>query len=95
MKLDYFKAICQMAVHGAQNLPDESAGSVPELYPSYEWLVKNNITVKKAQIIFRYGDRLYQTVKKIRNSTGRTFRAKMVVNILQKSMRRREAHEKI
>lgn len=63
MKLDYFKAICQMAVHGAQNLPDESAGSVPELYPSYEWLVKNNITVKKAQIIFRYGDRLYQTVK--------------------------------
>ena len=52
-----------MAVHGAQNLPDETAGTVPELYPSYEWLVKNNVMVKKAQIIFRYRDKLYRTVK--------------------------------
>ena len=64
MKPEYFKAICKLAVHGAQNLPDETAGSVPELYPSYEWLVENNITVKKkSQIIFRYGDKLYRTVK--------------------------------
>lgn len=66
MKPDYFKAICQMAAHGAQNLSDETAGTVPELYPSYEWLVKNNITVKKARIIFRYGDKLYRN---IRNNT--------------------------
>ena len=66
MKAEYFKAICQMAVHGAQNLPDETAGTVLELYPSYEWLVKNNITVKKARIIFRYGDKLYRN---IRNNT--------------------------
>ena len=52
MKLPYFKAICQMAVHGAQNLPDETAGTVPELYPEYEWLVENNVTVKKSRIIF-------------------------------------------
>ena len=52
-----------MAVHGAQNLPDETAGTVPELYPSYEWLVENNVRVKKAQMIFRYGDKLYRTVK--------------------------------
>ena len=63
MKPEYFKAICQMAVHGAQNLSDETAGTVPELYPSYEWLVENNVRVKKAQIIFRYGDKLYRTVK--------------------------------
>lgn len=63
MKAEYFKAICQMAVHGAQNLPDETAGTVPELYPEYERLVENNVTVKKAQIIFRYGDKLYRTVK--------------------------------
>ena len=63
MKAEYFKAICQMVVHGAQNLPDETAASVPELYPSYEWLVQNNVTVKKVQIIFRYGDKLYRTVK--------------------------------
>lgn len=63
MKAEYFKAICQMAVHGAQNLPGETAASVPELYPSYEWLVQNNVTVKKVQIIFRYGDKLYRTVK--------------------------------
>jgi len=63
VKPEYFKAICKLAVHGAQNLPDETAGSVPELYPSYEWLVENNITVKKAQIIFRYGGRLFRTVK--------------------------------
>ena len=63
MKAEYFKAICQMAVHGAQNLPDETAASVPELYLSYEWLVENNVRVKKAQIIFRYGDKLYRTVK--------------------------------
>lgn len=48
MKLPYFKAICQMAVNGAQ---------------TYEWLVENNVTVKKSQIIFRYGDKLYRTVK--------------------------------
>ena len=52
-----------MAVHGAQNLPDETAGTVPELYPEYEWLVENNVRVKKVQIIFRYGDKLYRTVK--------------------------------
>ena len=63
MKAEYFKAICQIAVHGAQNLPGETAASVPELYPSYEWLVQNNVTVKKSQIIFRYGDKLYRTVK--------------------------------
>ena len=63
MKPDYFKTICQMAVHGAQNLPDETAGTVPELYPEYEWLVENNVKVKKSQIIFRYGDKLYRTVK--------------------------------
>ena len=63
MKPEYFKAICKLAVHGAQNLPDETAGSMPELYPSYEWLVENNIAVKKAQIIFRYGGRLFRTVK--------------------------------
>lgn len=43
MKAEYFKAICQMAVHGAQNLPDETAASVPELYPSYEWLVQKTV----------------------------------------------------
>ena len=63
MKPEYFKAICKLAVHGAQNLPDETAGSVPELYPAYEWLVENNITVKKAKLIFHYGDKLYRTVK--------------------------------
>ena len=63
MKPDYFKAICQMAVHGAQNLPDETAETVSELYPDYEWLVQSNVTVKKAQLIFRYGDKLYRTVK--------------------------------
>ena len=56
MKAEYFKAICQMAVHGAQNLPDE-------LYPEYEWLVEHNIRVKKTEMIFRYGDKLYRTVK--------------------------------
>ena len=63
MKAEYFKAICRMAVHGAQNLPDETAASVPDLYPSYEWLVENNIRVKKTEMIFRYGDKLYRTVK--------------------------------
>ena len=63
MKPEYFKAICKLAVHGAQNLPDETAGTVPELYPDYEWLVQSNVRVKKAQLIFRYGDKLYRTVK--------------------------------
>ena len=63
MKLPYFKAICQMAVNGAQSVTDSQALAVPELYPEYEWLVENNVTVKKSQIIFRYGDKLYRTVK--------------------------------
>lgn len=63
MKLPYFKAICQMAVNGAQSVTDSQALAVPELYPTYEWLVENNVTVKKSQIIFRYGDKLYRTVK--------------------------------
>ena len=46
MKAEYFKALCQMAVHGAQNLPDETAGTVPELYPEYEWLVENKNNTK-------------------------------------------------
>lgn len=63
MKLPYFKAICQMAVNGAQSVTDSQALAVPELFPTYEWLVENNVTVKKSQIIFRYGDKLYRTVK--------------------------------
>ena len=50
MKPEYFKAICKMAVYGAQGLTDE-------------WLVENNITVKKSELIFKYGDKLYRTVK--------------------------------
>lgn len=63
MKLPYFKAICQMAINGAQNMEDSQALAVPELYPTYEWLVEHNITVKKTEMIFRYGDKLYRTVK--------------------------------
>lgn len=63
MKLPYFKAICQMAVNGAQSVTDSQALAVPELYPTYEWMVEHNITVKKTEMIFRYGDKLYRTVK--------------------------------
>lgn len=63
MKPEYFKAICQMAVYGAQGLTDDVAGTVPELYHTFEWLVENNITVKKSELIFKYGDKLYRTVK--------------------------------
>lgn len=52
-----------MAVHGAQGLTDDVTGTVPELYPTFEWLVENNITVKKSELIFKYGDKLYRTVK--------------------------------
>ena len=63
MKLPYFKSICQMAVNGAQSVTDSQALDVPELYPTYEWLVEHNITVKKTEMIFRYGDKIYRTVK--------------------------------
>lgn len=63
MKLPYFKAICQMAVNGAQSVTNSQALAVPELYPTYEWLAEHNIRVKKTEMIFRYGDKLYRTVK--------------------------------
>lgn len=63
MKPEYFEAICKMAVHAARNLTDDTAVMVPELYPTFDWLVENNIRVKKTEMIFRYGDKLYRTVK--------------------------------
>lgn len=82
MKAEYFKAICQMAVHGAQNLPDETVGTVPELYPEYEWLVENNVTVKKHRLSSDTGISCTGRLKTIRNSTGRIFPGKMAGSIL-------------
>lgn len=82
MKAEYFKALCQMAVHGAQNLPDETAGTVPELYPSYEWLVENNVRSRKHRLSSDTGISCTGRLKTIRNSMGRIFRAKMAGNIL-------------
>lgn len=52
-----------MAVHGAQNLTNDSAPRVPDLYPDFNYLVENNVTVKKVEFIFRYNGELYRTVK--------------------------------
>ena len=49
--------------YAERSVTDSQALDVPELFPTYEWLVENNVTVKKSQIIFRYGDKLYRTVK--------------------------------
>lgn len=45
---------------GAHDMEDSQALAVPELYPTYECMVEHNITVKKTEMIFRYGDKLYR-----------------------------------
>ena len=90
MKPEYFKAICKLAVHGAQNLPDETAGSMPELYPSYEWLVENNITVKRRRLFSVTEAGCSGQLKTIRNSTGRISLAKMAGSIFPKFNKERK-----
>lgn len=63
MKPEYFKSICRMAVHGAQSLADNTAIRVPELYPDFNYLVENNVSVKKVEFIFQYNGKLYRTIK--------------------------------
>lgn len=52
-----------MAVHGAQSLADNTAIRVPELYPDFNYLVENNVSVKKVEFIFQYNGKLYRTIK--------------------------------
>ena len=58
MKAEYFKALCQMAVHGAQNLSDEAAGTVPELYRT----VKNNTKFDGKNIPGEDGGKYFQEI---------------------------------
>lgn len=63
MRLDSFRALCNIAVLNALLLDDADAIQVKALYPTYEKLCDMQYVAKEKGYRFRYNDALYKTLQ--------------------------------